>query len=109
MPDSRRKPSRSTTSCALRTQVAGSPPVSGNDQLHGPAEQPAFGVDLLGPEFAGAAHLRADPADGPVSATGMPILIGSIAAAKRGAAVRADAAIAVCIAARREMSERLAI
>ena len=60
MPNNRWRWSRSTASCALRTQVAGSPPVSEMINWIGRPITPAFGVHRFGPEFRAAPHLLAD-------------------------------------------------
>ena len=65
IPNNNRQPSRSTTSCALRTAGSGIAAGVLDVEFDLPAQQAAFRVDCLGPELGAAPHLPADLAAGP--------------------------------------------
>src|SRR6185437_15952691 len=76
IPKSRRQPSRSTTSCALRTQFAGSPAVScTSSSISRPSRPPLAFWYFIQNSAPWRIWAPISPA-GPVSARGIPILIG---------------------------------
>ncbi len=83
MPNSSRQPSRSTTCCALRTQVAGSPPVSSACSSSGRPSSPPLAFCCLTQNSAPRRICSPTSPPGPVSAQGMPILIGASPSAWR--------------------------
>ena len=101
MPNSRWQSSRSTTSCALRTQVAGSPVVSSTRNSICRPSSPPLAFTCLAQNSAPWRICWPISAAGPVRASGMPMRIGVSPRAWRSTVGAATAASPTRITVRR--------